>query len=1030
MTATFYGAYQRIRPLSRDVGLDVVLNFKTSKPAGLLLAIRLDHLDQDKTNAGYLAVGINNKRLLTQISEDAITDILTDFSLQDDEWYTLSVDMINTNVTINLVGGGVSFSFVHSLSSQLSVRDTYVGGANNFFARVFSTLNITQYFVGCLANSSFNDRPIEFAPKVEGYGMEYGCCLNPEPITWCFESGILNSFVVDNRLIHTQFQTNVLTLSFDIHADHNGMVFYSHNERTHFALAIEIYNGELLVHLANEESHFESYNLTCEGFAIDGLWYKVSVSIYQDLLQCLVDGTRSQLIPSHPTLPPRSLLFHLGSAEVPTQDVNLQLFQTNLETVPKSGMFLSFGGCLQKFQLNGLDVGPTTLTQTSPSLSPACPVLESSQTCQQIQEELSLHQLVQISFSASNLTLDEGDSTLLTERNVILHAPDNVPQSMKELVKSTIHFSITSTPSHGVLRDATNPSQLIQRFTYADLENHSIAYKHNGDEASSDELHLLLTSTCSSVISNNLILNFNVNLFDDLPVVTRKATIAIAVGTRRIITGDMITVEDEETSDLISISYKVLDIYVVDCNPCEKAGRVEKTAPGPPTINFNQAEVNGGVVLFQHFPQFGTSPIVIQLQVSDRVGASIEVELDVAPYVGHLNLTQNEPLSLVEGRCSNITSQHLNAATDFDDQNPILQYNITSVPEHGNLRIWDQGYWHQLPNGVLGFTQHDIDHHFVRYCHNNNSLATDVFQFQLHSTHLVADSGEFTINVFAYADLPQPVVSLSITPLNLIEGGEVIFVSDSLSVSLQSDLSPLWSDEVIRIEDLGILFHLEKHPSFGEILHGGDSLTDSDGFSLEELVAGAIKYQHDGSENHNDYMTVLVKSTNYADLPIKLPILPSVANVSFHIAPDNDHPPQIETSNFSFSEGRFIIITPDVLNVTDIDRPPQTITLTVLNQNEDYGFFALGNTEAPITRFTTTDIQSGMLNFHHRLDPSFPLTYTLEIQVSDGEWTTVQVHCMFWLNPRCIYHVWCFSTLSHTYCTHLYTCTCTIIRTP
>ena len=976
-----------------------MLNFKTSKPTGLLLAVRLDHLDQDKSNAGFLAVGINNRHLSTQISEDATTtDILSDSSLQDEEWYSLSVDMINTNITINLVGGGVSFSFVHNLSSQLTVRDTYLGGANNFFARVFSTLNTTQYFVGCLANSSFNGRGIEFVPKVEGYGMEYGCCPNPEPIMWCFESGILNSFVFDNRLAHARFQTNVLTLSFDIHAERNGMVFYSHDENTDFALAIEIHNSQLLVHLANKESHFESYNLTCDGFTIDGLWHKVSVSIEQDLLQCSVDGTISQFIPRNPTLPPRSLQFHVGSAEVPTQILNLQLFQTNLHTVPKSGMFPSFDGCLQKFQLNGLDVGPTRLAPTSPSLSPACPVLESSRACQKIQEELSLHQLVRISIRASNLTVNEGDSTFLTDRKLIFHAPDNVPQSMKTIVKNTIHFSVNSPPTHGKLSDATNPGQLIRQFSYSDLENHSIAYKHNGDEAASDELHLLVTSTCSSAISHNLVLNFNVNLSDDLPVVTRQGTIAIAVGTRRVITADMITVEDEETSDLINISYKVFNIHVVDCNPCKEAGRVEKTTPGPSSTSFNQAEVNGGEVLFQHFPQFGTNPIVIPLRVSDRVGASIEVELDVAPYAGHLNLTRNEPLSLVEGRCSNITSQHLNAATDFDDQNPILQYNITSVPEHGYLRIWDQGHWHRLPNGVLGFfTQHDIDHHFVQYCHNNRSLATDVFQFQLHSTLLVADSGEFTINVFAYADLPQPIISLSTTPLDLTEGGQVTIASSSLSVSLQSDVSSPWSDEMIRIEDLGISFHLERLPSFGEILHNGDSLPDSAGFSLEDLVEGSVTYHHNNSENHEDYMTVRVKATNSADFPIKLPLLPPVTNVSFDIRPVNNHFPQIETQILSLGEGRFIVLTPDVLSVTDSDRPRQTIILTILNQNEDYGYFSLSNTETPITRFTTDDIRAGRVNFHHQLDPFFPLIYELEIQASDGEWDTnqVHVHCMY-----------------------------------
>ena len=175
------------------------------------------------------------------------------------------------------------------------------------------------------------------------------------------------------------------------------------------------------------------------------------------------------------------------------------------------------------------------------------------------------------------------------------------------------------------------------------------------------------------------------------------------------------------------------------------------------------------------------------------LGASIEIELHVAPYVGHLNLTRNEPLPIIEGRCDFISSQHLHAATDFDNQNPILQYSITGAPEHGHLEIQDQGFWRPVlgPNIAFeGFTQYDVNHNLVRYCHDNHSLETDVFQFQLHSTHLVADSGNFTINVFPYADLQQPTVSLTTRSLSVPEGGQVRLTSNTLTASLLRNVRP------------------------------------------------------------------------------------------------------------------------------------------------------------------------------------------------------------------------------------------------
>ena len=952
------------------------------------MAARLDH---EGRNAGYLAVGINNRKLITLIQENTNTPTNASVnSTLSDVWYRLSVRMLSGNITVELTEGDVTHSLTHSLSSSLTVRDAFVGGANSFFAPAFTTLDITEYFTGCLANGSFNDRDIDFAPKLPGYGMEYGCCPDPEPVMWCFETEQSNSFTINSRLSHRRFLTDYLTLSFKIRASGNGVVFYSHDDDIDFALAVELHNGQLWTHLVNEASHLDTHTLACEGVIVNGWWHEVSIVIHQDVLECSVDGTLSRLNTSRPTLPSNSLEYHIGRAAVPTTNNNLLLFQLNLETHPNDGMFPSFSGCLQKFQLNGLDIAPPTLSSSSPSLSPACPHGNDTSApvsnCQRLQENLSTVQIAQITVVSANTTLNEGNFTILTNKTLNLGLPNNIANpDVREAVFSTIRFAVVSAASHGQLVNLASSSQQVHEFSYLQVLNHSLAYRHNGGQFERDSIHLEVSSECSSVISEYIVLSFFIRLTNDDPVVTHLGFISIAMGTRRVITRDMISVKDEEATSLINISFRVRNITVDNCGQCGTAGKIEHTAMlGSGYTDFNQMEIDDSEIAFQHFSKFGTRPITIYLRVSDSFGASIEVRLPVVPFIGHLNLTRNQPLSVVEGRCNYITSMHLNAATDFDDQNPILQYNVTGVPLHGRLEIRKQGYWRAPGIDFDGFTQNDVNNNLVRYCHDNNSLAADSFRFQLHSTDLAADSGNFTIEVYAYTDLQQPDIVVETSPLFVGEGegGEVACNAETLNVSLVLDVSPPWSQEHIEIEDFGVFFRLENGPLFGEIMVW---LASSSGFSLSQLMEGAVTYRHDGSENHDDFLSVRIEVTNTPQLPIKSPHLPPVTNVSISINPVNNHAPMITNARLRPNEGGFVIVTSEMINIVDSDLPRQTVTVYLLNQNEDFGYFALRDTGVPVTNFTTDDIEAAALYFYHQLDSSFPLNFTIRFQATDGE---------------------------------------------
>ena len=297
-----------------------------------------------------------------------------------------------------------------------------------------------------------------------------------------------------------------------------------------------------------------------------------------------------------------------------------------------------------------------------------------------------------------------------------------------------------------------------------------------------------------------------------------------------------------------------------------------------------------------------------------------------------------------------------------------------------------------------GFTQNDINSGFVKYCHHNHSLMNDTFHFQLHSTNLWAESGNFTIAVVAYETLPQPNILFHTNVLSVVEGRQAVLSSETLVLSLAKTIRVPWTREKIKIRDMGIVFHIENAPRFGSIFILGDNVSVLE-FSLDQVEEGSVVYSHDGSENHKDLVSVSIEMRGASHLPIRDPILPLLTNLSIVVDPVNNYAPSIEVAQITPDDGRFVKITTAMINIVDRDRPPETITLLLLNQDTDYGYFEFENTAgvpiqnfttagAPLYNFTMSDVHAGRVIFVHLLNPLQPLNSTVTFQASDGEHTT------------------------------------------
>lgn len=521
-------------------------------------------------------------------------------------------------------------------------------------------------------------------------------------------------------------------------------------------------------------------------------------------------------------------------------------------------------------------------------------------------------------------------------------------------------------------------------------------------------------------------LNFSITLTNDLPEVERMQELYMAVGTRRAITDEIITISDEETVDPERIFFSVERI-----DPCElpscgggPAGQIEILGddPGQKHTLFTQMNINSGIILFQHFASSGTTPVKIFLQVSDDSSNRIRAEIQVRFYEGHIALTTNECLYTVEGSTFLLQPRHLNATTDFEDQNPDLTYDVLQLPRHGRLELEKSELprnesplpqWlpiSELPKRANSFTQADIDSGHVRYVHDNTAqpvTANDSFHFRLRSTNLTGPEADFCIQVVSLSDLDKPSISVQAGTIRVIERGEVVINESLLNISLTPPILVDWLEEEVGIEQLGVTFIVPpgQGPSYGELRVRGLRLVN-DSFTLSNIRSGELTYSHHDSEQHLDTFTFYVKARETLEVPIRTPDRTPDTKATIVVIPVNNHFPEIRNQNETISppEGGWVAVTPSMLEVVDADRPGDNLTIVVdSNQLEEpNGYFAFSAPDtslAEATSFSMEDVYQGRMVFVHQLGKE--LSHSLNIRVEDGKNPVTGVSEVFFCLSSC-----------------------------
>ena len=998
--ATFFGGQYRVNLRLEDRFLTVSLNFRTSQKTGILFIARL------KDNSGYFTLGLANRQLVATVKHNGSTQKLTVGSVNTSKWQALSVHLRNRTLGLSLNSQQV----MQMLLSDVAFKDIYFGGPHTFFAGLYTDLTNTKYFVGCLGNVNVMNKSVKFVVRENEYGMKLGCCPDPIPPSWCFNTSD-SSLRFRAVLNHVTF-SQLLNVSMKIRAHSDGIVLFSHTNMD--SIAFEVHGGVLVVVI---RTRTQSFSVSCPRMFTDRNWHSLVVEIRQTQLNCSVDGESNHTALSLQNLPDVST-FYIGSPNITVREATQIL--SHLHSQQSGGRLNSFLGCIRNLQFNNIDIDPGTLHDHSPAISDAClspvspspvspspvsplPVSPSPTSpppveCSQLEKNnISWEDLA---ISASAVSVNETSQVIITTDHLRLQLPANMSSNslLAEQIYNMSLFSINVEPHHGVFARSQSPQIKIMSFSYEDVRQSRVIYNHGGEEYDMDLAVMDVSVVCGErrFWSMNTTLLFAVILQNDIPVVLRRKEMYIAVGTRKVVTPDIITVVDKDLNNSHEILFKVKGVGVDKCGLCmdNSAGRLERvTDLGLAITFFSQDDVNQGHIFFQHFAEFGTAPVTVYLSAVDGAGSAINTHIEVLPHEAHINLTTNECLIVVEGTSSVLRTKHLNATTTFEDQDPVLTYDIVVPPRYGHLEQLVQydpennSTW--LWDPLSYFTQKNIKDGLIRYVHDNSTQPVqggDVFQFNLRSTNLSGPAGNFCIQVLSYQTLQQPNIVVNVSTITVLEGRSVVIQESVLSSSLAPPILIEWLEEQIGIEHLGITYVLERLPACGEFLLDGRPLKNNS-FTLSDIRNGLVMYNHSGSENNIDSFAFFAESRSRLN-EIRSPDRTTRMEANIVIIPVNDNKPVLKVGNMSVPEGGWVVITPTMINIEDEDLPKDTINIFLhqpqLEENPTGHFAFYEHAMVPIRSFTMQNVSDGQVIFKHHLNNTAPLTYMQYVRVDDG----------------------------------------------
>lgn len=375
-------------------------------------------------------------------------------------------------------------------------------------------------------------------------------------------------------------------------------------------------------------------------------------------------------------------------------------------------------------------------------------------------------------------------------------------------------------------------------------------------------------------------------------------------------------------------------------------------------ITFTQAQVTAGLVRYIHS---GTETTVDQLEfrLADDNHSTNRFMLDI-----NINPINDAPqftsspikTTLLEGGAYPFSSANI-IVQDTDNERSDFRYHHSNNLASGYIEV----------NGIkLGpgntFTQAQLDSGSVAYQHDGSEQSPADIQ-------LIVSDGESESETAAVISFDfrkvndAPELSIAASPVGASEGQRIVLNSAYFYV-----VDP--DDEINNL-----LYRYTSELQAGTLLLNDIPLAPGSTFTHQQLLAGALDYQHDGSELHDE--TIAFEVTDGKDRS-------ETRFLDFQIEPVNDVPQlSITGSPIETVEGQDVAINADVFTVTDPDSDIASFVYRMTSELQAGSLLLSGEPLVQGSPFTQEQLAAGTLSYRH--DGSEQHSDSIAFDVTDGE---------------------------------------------
>ncbi|KAE8276925.1 Chondroitin sulfate proteoglycan 4 Chondroitin sulfate proteoglycan NG2 Proteoglycan AN2 Precursor [Larimichthys crocea] len=561
-----------------------------------------------------------------------------------------------------------------------------------------------------------------------------------------------------------------------------------------------------------------------------------------------------------------------------------------------------------------------------------------------------------------NFTVKEGLSRAITTDVINIVHPF--------YTSANIEFVVEESPQHGDLRYLDGDE--LNYFTWDEMKLGHIYYMHDSTETTEDSF--TLSASAYEIERRSLPVTISVTVIpvnDEPPKLTRNTGLEVLAGEEADITSSMLNTDDADTrAEELVYHVELLTSGIVAL----------KESPEDEVLNFTQAQINKGEVIFIHE---GEESGGFSFTVTDGEHTSPLYRFVVTARPLTITMVTQEELMVFPGTRKPITSANLGAVTNEDGNE--ISYSLIRPPRYGRLILANDRNQYEE---ITSFSQTQLESGAVFYEHQIPDwpfwVARDSIGLTLSSQPAPDVHHILPITISFYAAHSNISSQLwKNKGLEIVQGQRKV-IDDSI-LDASNLLASLPEDQR---DDVDVVFEIKHFPDHGRItLAGQDLPRNAPSFTQEDLTQGIVEYLHDDSGAPTDNLSfrVRLKSEGRSVAsPAESVILEEVFNIS--VKRRGSEPPELVTVDMLLEvfQGSMTILTKKHLNTQDEDSPPDEVHFKVTKAPSN-GRLVDSFIKDPISEFTQEMINRGQVGFYS--DGSLADGF-IEFIISDGEHQT------------------------------------------